>query len=239
MEKEEAINKQAYETAEALEKYSTYQLSDVEKMLFTKYYKPGESVLDLACGGGRTTVRLHELGLKVKGIDLSSPLIQMAQKRFPYISFETGSYCDIRESDESTDHVLISHNGLDYAFPETEREKAIAEAYRVLKPGGTFILSSHNIKSLYLSPYYFLHFKRMLWKVRNTLNAFKQKAYIQDLGMYTFFGSPSYIVRQIEKYGFQSSEIIGFRQSHNMWFNCYVSPYIHYVFQKPPTVPQK
>lgn len=232
MEDKVSVNIQAYASEEAMEKYSTYQLFKVEKYLFSKYYKQGESVLDLACGGGRTTVRLHELGMRVKGVDLSSPLINMAAKRFPYMQFETGSYTSIQEADESADHVLISHNGIDYAFPEEERMKALKEAARVLRKGGTLILSSHNIKSLHFSPLYFLHIKRVLWKLKNTLQAFKKKAYVLDLGMHTFFASPDYVKKQVESTGLVCVEVVGFRLSQNPLFNKYVSPYVHFVFRK-------
>lgn len=227
-----SINKDAYKSDEALEKYSTYQLFPIEKYLFSKYYKKGEIILDLACGGGRTTVRLYEMGMNVKGVDLSEPLINMAKVRFPYMQFEVGSYTNIRELDESMDHVLISHNGIDYAYPEAERITALAESARVLRQNGTLILSSHNIKSLHFSPYYFLHPYRIFWKMKNTFNAFRRSGYIFDLGMYTFFAAPDYIKSQIEKHGLVCVETIGFRMSKNRLFNSYVSPYVHFVFRK-------
>lgn len=227
------INRLAYSTPEALEKYSSYNLYRPEKYLFEKYYKVGDSVLDLACGGGRTTVRLFELGMKVKGEDLSEPLIEMAGKRFPYIDFEVGTYTHLRHADSSFDHVLISHNGLDYAYPTSNRRLAIQESVRVLKPRGTFIFSSHNIKSLYMSPYYFLNMKRLVWKLKNSMVPFRSEYYVLDLGMYTYFGSPELIVGQVEEFGLRCEEIIGFRNSTSPLFNKYVSPYIHYVFRKP------
>jgi ubiquinone/menaquinone biosynthesis C-methylase UbiE len=226
------INKAAYISEEAIEKYSTYQLYPIEKYLFSKYYKKGNSVLDLACGGGRTTVRLYELGMNVRGSDISEPLIMMAKKRFPYISFEIGSYCEINSADGEADHVLISHNGIDYAYPEADRIRALKESVRVLKKGGTLILSSHNIKSLHFSPYYFLHWKRILWKLANTFNAFKCHAYVWDLSMYTFFGSVDYVKNQVEEMGMVCVEVVGFGLSRNPLFNIFISPYVHYVFEK-------
>jgi SAM-dependent methyltransferase len=42
---------------------------------------------------------------------------------------------------------LFSFNGIDYLHPE-ERHKALAEAFRVLRPGGRFSFSTHNLRVL-------------------------------------------------------------------------------------------
>jgi cyclopropane fatty-acyl-phospholipid synthase-like methyltransferase len=60
-----------FKTAGAVLEYSSYQLFPEEEYFFSKYYKAGESVLDLACGMGRTTLLLHERGLAVRGVDRS------------------------------------------------------------------------------------------------------------------------------------------------------------------------
>jgi len=226
------VNIHGYNTEEALEKYSSYYLYPIEKYLFNRYYKPGDKILDLGCGAGRTTVRLYENGFKVKGIDLSEKLINSAILRFPHIDFKLGDFSSLAIENESYDHVLISHNGIDYAYPIEKRNKTIMECFRVLRKNGTFIFSSHNIKSLYFSPYYFFNIKRFGWKIKNTLFAIKETHYIKDLGMYTFYGSPDYVIKQSERYGFKIIEQVGFRQSNNYLFNKYVSPYIHYVFTK-------
>jgi ubiquinone/menaquinone biosynthesis C-methylase UbiE len=188
--------------------------------------------LDLACGAGRTTLRLFEMGYRVKGIDLSPVLLSTAKKRFPYISFEEGTYCKINEKEESYDNVLISFNGLDYAFPEEERENAISECFRVLKKGGCFMFSTHNIKHIHgaLLPWN----KHKLFLLKNMFNAFLCKKYIFEphTGLWTFYGSPEYIKKQVEKYGFRFKEMFGFRSCFNNVMNKYLSPYIHYIFLK-------
>lgn len=228
-----SVNKESYRTPEAVEKYSSnYYLFPIEAYLVSKYYKNGDSVLDLACGAGRTTLILHEKGFSVKGVDLSDVLIATAKKRFPYLSLDIGSFSDINASDKAYDHVLISHNGLDYAYPEEDRVGAIKECLRVLRPGGTFIYSSHNIKSILMSPYYLFSVQRSVWRIKNIINYFKESNYIFDLAHHTFFASPEYIIKQTEKEGFKFIEMIGFQLSRNKHFNKYVSPYIHYVFKK-------
>jgi len=224
-------NIEAYMTDDALEKYSNYALFPNERLLFDKYFRKGSSVLDLACGAGRTTLRLYELGYKVKGVDLSTKLIKAACQRFEYINFEIGDYSDIKEDDTSFDNILISHNGLDHAYPETVRIKAISECFRVLRPGGYLIFSGHNIKSLYLSPYYYLK-QRKLWFLKNTWQAYKKREYLYDLNSWMFYCSPSYCKQQVISAGFKFIDMVGFRGSRNDLFNKFISPYNHFVFQK-------
>jgi ubiquinone/menaquinone biosynthesis C-methylase UbiE len=226
------INSEVWRSNKSLERFSLYNLRREEKYLFPKYFYPGSSILDLACGAGRTTLCLHELGYKVKGVDFSDTLINAAKKRFPYLLFEEGSYCAINEPDESYDNVLISFNSLDYAYPETEREKALSECARVLKSGGYFIMSSHNIKSLNWALLPWTSHKWFLLK--NMFNAFLPKKYLYEpyTGTWTFFASTKYVIQQTQKHGVVFKEMTGVRPSSGETLNKYFSPHISYVFQK-------
>jgi ubiquinone/menaquinone biosynthesis C-methylase UbiE len=225
-----ATNLGHYRTSAAVALYSVYRLLPEEEYLFPKYYKAGENVLDLACGLGRTTLMLHEMGLAVRGVDRSDVFIQIAQRRFPYLDLRVGSYDCIEEADSSFSHVLISINGIDCAFPEAQRLAAIRECARVLKPGGTFIYSSHNLKSMHLfSPYYR---NQLRWKLRNCLKAFKEQSYIMENGEYLFYTTSDRVVQQTEEMGLKLLEMKGFSKIFDR-LDKYFSPYIHYVFTKP------
>ena len=72
-----------------------------EEYLFSKYYKAGESILDLACGMGRTTLLLFEMGLTVRGVDRSEVFIEICKRRFPYLDLHAGSFDKLEEPDSS------------------------------------------------------------------------------------------------------------------------------------------
>lgn len=225
-------NLEHYKTPEAVEEYSVYRLDREEKYLFAKYYKTGDRILDLACGMGRTTLLLHEMGLSVRGIDVSEVFVNTAKRRFPYLDLRVGSYDRIEEPDSTFSHVLISFNGIDYAFPESQRTAALHECARVLKPGGTFIYSSHNIKSLhFFSPYYGRG--RLRWRTRNTLKAFKERAYVWEAGNHTLYTSYEFVIERTEQEGLKFLEAVWFKRVGIDRIDRYFSPYIHYVFGKP------
>ena len=226
-----AVNLAAYRTAQAVADFSFYRLLKEEEYLFPKYYKSGDSVLDLACGLGRTTLLLHEMGLAVRGVDRSDLFIHIARRRLPYLDLRVGSYDNIDEPDSSFSHVLISLNGIDYAYPAAQRLAALQECARVLKPGGTLIYSSHNLKSLHwFSPYYR---NRLLWKARNSMKAFKGWDYVVEDGVYAFYASPGFVAGQTEAAGLKLVEMRGFCKLGTGRLDRYFSPYIHYVFTKP------
>ena len=52
----------------------------IEHLIEELNAEKGSKVLDLACGKGRHSITLHELGMDVLGADLSSNSIGMAQQ---------------------------------------------------------------------------------------------------------------------------------------------------------------
>jgi ubiquinone/menaquinone biosynthesis C-methylase UbiE len=227
------FNKQAYRSKEALKKYSNYDLYPNEQNIFDKFFRKGSSVLDLACGSGRTTVNLFRQGYQVKGTDLSDVLVAAAKEKFPEIRFETGDYSDIKEEDESYDNIFISHNGIDHAYPIQQREKVISECFRVLKKGGYLAFSSHNIKSLFFSPEYYRP-RRILWMLKNTFNAFKPHVYIYDpVGSWMMYCSNDYCIESATRQGFVHQETTGYKERTGRFYIEHISVYNHFVFKKP------
>lgn len=224
-------NLAVYRGSAAIDELSVYVLHEDEEPLIRKYFAHGSRILDLACGLGRTTLLLHEMGYRVHGVDISEPLIERARRRFPYLDLRVGSYDAIEEPDNSFDHVMISLNGIDCAFPVAQRLEALRECARVLKPGGTFLYSSHNLKSLHLfSPHYS---NRKKWKLVNFTKAFKHWSYIEEDGLHLYYGTPEIVRRQTEAAGLRFVEMKWFRKFGNDRLDRYFSPYLQYVFKKP------
>ncbi len=128
-------------------------LSACEQMLFETYLRRGMKILDIGVGGGRTTPCLAALASHYIGIDYAPAMISACREKFPDLEFRVGHADDLQEFDPgSFDAVVLAFNSLDYVIPDSARAKALAEFHRVLKPGGTLIVSSHNPRAIFHRP---------------------------------------------------------------------------------------
>jgi SAM-dependent methyltransferase len=104
--------------------------------------RPGQRVLDVACGTGVVSVTAARLGAQVTGLDLTPVLLERARENARI----AGVQIDWHEGDaeqlpfgEATFDVVLSQFGHIFA---PRPEVAIGEMLRVLKPGGTIAFST-------------------------------------------------------------------------------------------------
>jgi SAM-dependent methyltransferase len=90
------------------------------------------SVLDVGCGPGYVSAAALERGATPIGLDFSQEMIAIAKRLFPKIEFRQGDAQNLPFDDASFDRVVANFALLHLAKPE----RAMAEANRVLKPGG-------------------------------------------------------------------------------------------------------
>ena len=104
---------------------------------------PYEALLDVGCGTGFLIDLLaKQHPARSTGLDLSPDMIRMAKgKRIEGAQFVVGTADRLPFPDAGFDIVTCSQSFHHYPYPE----KAMAEALRVLKPGGLYILSDTGI----------------------------------------------------------------------------------------------
>lgn len=100
----------------------------------------GKKVLDLGCGEGGYSRLLSEKGAKVMGIDASKTLISAAKELSAdmNIDYYVKSACALEGIKNNTFDIVISAMCL---MAIEDLESALSEMYRVLKPGGTVVIS--------------------------------------------------------------------------------------------------
>lgn len=106
---------------------------------------PGR-LLDLGCGTGRLCRHFAARGFTCIGVDLSTEMVEAA-RRFAVANAEYRME-NITElsglADGSFDYAACLFSTLGMVRGAAYREKVVANAFRVLKPGGRLVLHIHN-----------------------------------------------------------------------------------------------
>ncbi len=98
-------------------------------------------VLDLGCGSGQVARYLHERGLQVCGLDLSSGMVEAARRHHPEIHFEQGDMRRLPFANASLGGI-VSFYSIIHLQPH-DLDLCLAEMRRVLAPGGRVALAFH------------------------------------------------------------------------------------------------
>ncbi len=131
------------------------------------------SILDVGVGGGRTTSALSGAFNKYIGIDYSENMVAAAKSLFPGVDFRT---MDARklEFKEQFDCVMFSYNGIDY-MTYADRELILGQIAGVLRSGGYFIYSTHNLHNARVSTWLSsLVVKELIRPLRDFLKPWKK-----------------------------------------------------------------
>ncbi|MCB9796225.1 MAG: class I SAM-dependent methyltransferase [Alphaproteobacteria bacterium] len=107
--------------------------------------KPGDVVLNIGCGTGSLSLRLADTGAELHGLDISSEMVRIARGKVEAagvdnITFHVGAFDEgfTAFADGSLDGICA------YSILHLleDRQAALAQIYRLLKPGGFFVSST-------------------------------------------------------------------------------------------------
>jgi arsenite methyltransferase len=155
---------------------------------------PGEHVIDIGTGPGFLAAEMAEtLGRdgRVLGVDTSDSMLQLATERcakYPWVSFQAGSATALPVADSSFD-VAVSVQVFEYV---ADVDTALAEAFRVLKPGGRAVVVATDWDSV-------------LWhsedpaRMRRVLHAFEAHCAFSNL--------PRTLLPRLRRAGFADAEV--------------------------------
>jgi ubiquinone/menaquinone biosynthesis C-methylase UbiE len=121
-----------------------------------------ENILDVGCGAGDLLLSISKYFKKSYGIDPVPDFVLIAKKKNPNSKILKSSAEKLPFPDNYFDYVVSN-----LVFQHTEREKAIKEVIRVLKPGGKLVLTEviSQPNEWYLQIYAYLY--RRFWTYPN------------------------------------------------------------------------
>ena len=109
----------------------------VDALLVAVNARLGAKLLDIASGPGYVAAEAARRGLDAIGADIAEDMVNEARRRFEGTKFDIADAEHLRYADASFDAVTCAFGMLHFPRPG----KAVAEAYRVLRPGGQFAFS--------------------------------------------------------------------------------------------------
>ncbi|MBV2360623.1 class I SAM-dependent methyltransferase [Thalassococcus sp. CAU 1522] len=112
-------------------------VQSIPMLLHMVHVYPGAQLLDVGCGPGYLAGAAAALGAQVTGVDFADDMVAAAHARFPGLRFDSGDALSLPYADASFD--IVASNIV--LFHVTDPARAIAEAARVLRPGGRFAFS--------------------------------------------------------------------------------------------------
>jgi SAM-dependent methyltransferase len=237
------INLANYDSAASIAVYTREEgLRPLEAELVDSYFPPPPAmVLDLGCGAGRTTAGLAARGFQVVAIDLSRGLLGEARRRYPGLDFREMDATRLTLLDGSFDAALFSYNGVDCIYPVAARERCLAEVYRVLRPGGIFLFSSHNwLGAVWSGGYFYPQGYVNAWKALREQrgNRLLREGYwlypdAEGGDQHLYSATPRHTVRQLRRAAFEDIEVIGYRRGMKRGAVVRHSQHVHFIARKP------
>ncbi len=124
------------------------------------------NILDVATGTGDLALLAHKrLGCKVTGVDISTGMLEVAERKIKergveeFVSVVEGDSENLPFDDNSFDAVMVAFGVRNFE----NLNKGLTEMTRVLKPGGRMVVLEFSRPSSFpFKQLYFFYFKRML-----------------------------------------------------------------------------
>lgn len=126
----------------------------------------GEKILDIAAGTGTSSMALKRPGVHVIAADFSKGMLEAGKKRYPELEFQFADAMNLPFKDAEFDVVTMSF-GLRNV---QDRNKALTEFYRVLKPGGRLVICEFSNVGGPLGVLYRFYLRNILPKLSGLLS---------------------------------------------------------------------
>ena len=126
----------------------------------------GQKILDIAAGTGTSSMALMVPGVKIVAGDFSKGMLAEGKKRYPELEFVFADAMKLPFGDSEFDVVTMSF-GLRNV---SDRNVALKEFFRVLKPGGRLVICEFSHVGGLLGPLYRLYLKHLLPQISKLMS---------------------------------------------------------------------
>ncbi|WP_344108098.1 class I SAM-dependent DNA methyltransferase [Nocardiopsis rhodophaea] len=109
--------------------------------LIEAHDRPGDRLLDLGCGTGKSSVVFNDLGYQTTGVDISPAMIKIARekKEMSSIDFVVGDLCDLPDFPEMFDAATAAGEQFHYLDDAAALRSALWSVRSRLRPGGLLV----------------------------------------------------------------------------------------------------
>ncbi len=106
-----------------------------------KYLKEGDRILDVGAGTGRYSVALSQEGYQVDALELVKYNLGVLKAKKSTVKAVQGSALDLSRYPDGTFDLTLLFGPMYHLFTYEEKKKALSEAKRVTKVGGTILVA--------------------------------------------------------------------------------------------------
>lgn len=168
--------------------------------LIETHVQPGDAVLDMGCGPGLFSLLAARRGAQVLGIDGSERMIALcresaAESGMGNLAFDVADIAALDDRAARSLDVILCSSVLEY-IPDLDQQ--LARFARLVRPGGTLIVSMPNAQSFYRQlerlaflvtrrPRYYAHVRNVLSTDRMTAALARAGFKVEDVD---FFAAP-------------------------------------------------
>jgi ubiquinone/menaquinone biosynthesis C-methylase UbiE len=115
--------------------------ADLAELLAACEFAGSERVLDLGCGAGHAALRVAPNVAEVVGVDVTPEMVAVAtdlavSRRVPNVRFDQADVSRLPFAEASFDTITSRQSAHHYS----DLRRALSEAFRVLRPGGRFVI---------------------------------------------------------------------------------------------------
>ncbi|MDB5310328.1 MAG: class SAM-dependent methyltransferase [Gemmataceae bacterium] len=131
------------------EQMAASPLAQIDVAFCERAFPNPDRLLDLGCGTGRLCVHFSARGYECVGVDLSDEMLARAGENATAagvrVEWRKANLVDLSGlPDRSFDYATCLFSTLGMVQGVENRAKVVANAFRLLKPGGRFVLHVHN-----------------------------------------------------------------------------------------------